>query len=31
MATEFIPNVDLMKAFNSQVMLINDIANGEMG
>lgn len=29
--TEFVPNVDLMKAFNSQVMLINDIANGENG
>lgn len=31
MTTEFIPNVDLMKAFNSQVMLINDIANCENG
>lgn len=31
MSIEFIPNVDLMKAFNSQVMLVNDIANGENG
>lgn len=26
MSTEFRANVDLMKAFNSQVMLINDLS-----
>jgi quercetin dioxygenase-like cupin family protein len=31
MASEFRPNVDLMKAFNSQVMLINDQENAENG
>lgn len=31
MSTEFIPNVNLMKAFNSQVMLINDCADCENG
>jgi quercetin dioxygenase-like cupin family protein len=31
MTTEFKPNVNLMKAFNSQVMLINDIENSENG
>lgn len=31
MEREFIPNVDLMKAFNSQVMLINDIQGSENG
>lgn len=29
--TEFKPNVNIMKAFNSQVMLINDIDNCENG
>lgn len=29
--TEFKPNVDLMKAFNSQIMLINDAVNAENG
>ncbi|MDX1940520.1 MAG: cupin domain-containing protein, partial [Saprospiraceae bacterium] len=31
MEREFIPNVDLIKAFNSQVMLINDIQGSENG
>ena len=31
MTTEFKPNVDLMKVFNSQIMLINDIENSENG
>lgn len=31
MNREFIPNVNLMKAFNSQVMLINDINGSENG
>jgi quercetin dioxygenase-like cupin family protein len=29
--TEFTPNVNIMKAFNSQVMLVNDIENCENG
>jgi len=29
--TVFQPNVDLMRAFNSQVMLINDVENAENG
>ncbi len=31
MTSEFKPNVNLMSAFNSQVMLINDIENSENG
>lgn len=31
MKTEFKPNVDLMKAFQSQIMLINDTQNAENG
>jgi mannose-6-phosphate isomerase-like protein (cupin superfamily) len=31
MEKEFIPNVDLMKVFNSNCMLINDIENSENG
>jgi len=31
MKTKFEPNVDLMTAFNSKVMLINDIQNSENG
>lgn len=31
MERKFVPNVDLMKAFNSQVMLINDIQGSENG
>ncbi len=31
MKTEFKPNVDLMRAFNSQVMLINDKTGTENG
>lgn len=31
MTTQFKPNVNLMKAFNSQVMLINDFENSENG
>jgi quercetin dioxygenase-like cupin family protein len=31
MATEFNPNVNLMKVFNSQIMLINDVENSENG
>ncbi len=31
METEFKPNVDLMKVFNSQIMLINDVENAENG
>jgi len=31
MKTTFKPNVDLMKVFNSQIMLINDVNNSENG
>lgn len=31
MTTVFQPNVDLMRAFNSQVMLVNDLENAENG